>query len=151
MIKYIHINDCNRTDLTRILNDKMVRRHLVDHPEFGPDEIEEWVKQKAKVDKDPNCRVRGIVIKGELAGWCGIQVENGQYDLGIILSPAFWGYGHTVFWDLLKWSKELEHKEVFIHLLESRPESKAIQRRIGASITSTQMMGRSFRSYKISV
>ncbi len=157
--RYIPIAECDRTALEQILNDPRVRRHLVYHPLFDPAGLEKWVASKADMDRTVGCRVRGVLIHGRLAGWCGIQVgrpqwssevQEGRHDLGIVLDPAFWGHGPAIFRDMLEWSREMGHPEVYVYLLESRRESKAIMAR-GAPAGEVRLMDRTFRAYRIPV
>ncbi len=67
------------------------------------------------------CRIRAIYIDGKLAGWYGIQPDDNGFELAIVLSEKFWGFGITIFKIMMCWAKELGHKEIVFHLLDSRP------------------------------
>jgi hypothetical protein len=102
------------------------------------------------VDCTDGCRVRGIVSNNSIAGWCGIQFEDGKYEIAIVLDDKFWGIGKKVFNDTLSWAKELGHNEVFIHFLHTRPEYKFL-RKISKNVFETEIFGNKFTTYQISV
>ena len=120
--KYEKINDINPDDFISVLNDEKIRNHLVAHDFFDSVTIREWVKEKTKHDNMSGCRIRAIIVDSKLAGWCGIQKDNENYEIAMVISKKYWGLGTLVFRDLRSWAKELGHNEVTVHLLETRPE-----------------------------
>ena len=90
--------------------------------------ISTWIAEKIALDQSPGCRIRAVVVDGELSGWCGIQPDDQGHELAIVLSQPAWGQGRSIFKQLLTWAKELGHKEVLFHLLETRPEYRALQK-----------------------
>ena len=121
-IEYIHFSQVNPEELLEILNDTLLRKHLVAHAVFDTFSIREWMDQKNQSDSIPGCRVRAVSIDGELAGWCGIQPDDGGFEIAVVLSRRFWGSGISVFKALMHWARELGHQEIKFHLLETRPE-----------------------------
>jgi len=81
-----------------------------------------------------------------LAGWCGIQPDNNGFELAIVISQRFWGCGLSIFSTLMCWAKELKHKEVLFHLLDSRREYKMLSK-MANKVHSTQLLGRCFTTY----
>ena len=150
MIEYIGIESSPRDDLLRIMNDARVRKHLLGGKSFTPDSLERWVSGKRKVDQKEGCRVNGILIDGNCAGWCGIQLEDdGTYGLGIILDSEFWGYGKQIYQDMIVWARELGHQEVYLHLLDSRTRYSGLMRKLNAECEEVQLFERTFLRYRI--
>lgn len=149
-IKYLSFNHVNPVDLMAAINDDALRTHLIDHPYFDTASTQTWIDSKREIDAMPDCRVRVIFIGGVLAGWCGIQPDDNGYELAIVISKKFWGFGISIFKTLIGWAEELGHKEVLFHLLESRPEYKAL-RRIATKVYQTNLAGRRFTTYQVSV
>lgn len=153
VVEYIALESSPREALTRIMNDARVRKHLAGQRSFTPQSLEAWIEMKSeRIRRDPRCRINGILVDGEYAGWCGIQQEDdGTYGLGIILAPRHWGCGPVVFDDMVQWSRELGHREVFIHLLTTRRMSKALMRRLETDCETVEMLGKTFRRYRVSL
>jgi len=149
-IHYIKFEDINPDDFIVTLNEHRVRDHLVLHPVFDSSNIREWVKDKIECNASAKCRIRVISVENKLVGWCGIQQDDANYEIAIVLSSSCWGIGPSIFKELLTWAKELGHQEVVIHLLETRPEYKFLKR-ISTKVNKTKMLNRDFTTYHIAV
>lgn len=149
-ITYVKLEKLDPEDLVALLNKHKVREHLIEHDLFDSNSIKSWLKEKYKVDCTDGCRVRGIIINNSVAGWCGIQYEQGLYEIAIVLNDKYWGTGKKVFRDTLSWAKELGHDKVFIHFLHTRPEYKFLSK-ISGHVFETEMLGNKFTTYEIPV
>ena len=148
--KYVLLEELKPEDLVALLNKHRVREHLIDHEFFNSISIKSWIKEKIEADSTDGCRVRGIASGKSVAGWCGIQIENGRYEIAIVLDEKYWGIGKRIFRDVMNWAKELGHKEVFIHFLHTRPEYRFL-RKISKKVFETEMLGSKFTTYQLSV
>lgn len=149
-IEYINLSEVNITELLTLLNKEKVRKHLIDHESFSTEAVTLWVEEKNRMDSLQGCRVRAILIDKQLAGWCGIQHEEGNYEIAIVLDDAYWGAGKEIFRELVCWAKEFGHKTVFIHFFYTRPEYKFL-RRISKNVFETKMLGSKFTTYELLV
>lgn len=149
-IEYIKFSDVNPDDLIRVLNNRKIREHLVDHDLFDAASIKEWINSKIKVDAIDGCKVRAIHASNQLIGWCGIQLENENYEIAIVIDNHYWGLGKNIFYDIVQWAKALGHEEIFIHFLHSRPEYKFL-RKISENVYESEILGSKFRTYQIAI
>ena len=150
IVEYLRFDEIDADDFLPILNKQKIRHHLIEHELFNADSVRAWMDSKLAVDLSPGCKVRAVVVDKQLAGWCGIQLEHGQYEIAIVIDDSFWGVGKTVFRDIMTWAVSLDHEELNIHLLETRPEYKFLQR-LSKSIHKTEMLGATFTSYRLAV
>lgn len=149
-IEYVTFDQVDVEDFIAIVNEEALRAHLIDHPLFDRSSLRMWMEDKIRVDAIQGCRIRAVYINGFLAGWCGIQPDKDGFELAIVISQRFWGYGISIFKSLLSWAKEAGHKEVLFHLLDSRPEYKALIK-MACKIHKTKLLGRYFTTYYIPV
>jgi hypothetical protein len=149
-IKFVSFNHVNLEDFLTVVNEKSLRKHLIDHPYFDSISIREWVEDKVKTESLPGCRIRAIYIGDVLAGWCGIQPDDNGFEVAIVIAKEFWGFGIPVFQKMMLWAKEMGHKEIIFHLLETRPEYKSLKRK-ATKVQKTELLGRRFTTYIISV
>jgi hypothetical protein len=149
-VEYLEFNKIDKNEFLPLLNSKRIRKHLIKHELFTIDTLTTWMHTKLEVDATSGCKVRGIVVDGELAGWCGIQLEDDKYELAIIIDKKFWGLGKKVFKDMMRWAKELEHKVVYIHFLHTRPEYKFLKK-IASAVYKTELFDSTFTTYQLSV
>lgn len=149
-IDFVNFDQVNPEELLVVVNDKNVRTHLIDHESFTSSSLKEWINDKLVIDSMAGCRIRAVSIDGTLAGWCGIQPDDSGYELAIVITKEFWGRGIAIFKTLMLWAKELGHQEVIFHLLDSRPEYKALEK-ISTKVYKTELLDRCFTSYSISI
>jgi len=149
-INYIKLEDIDAEELITLLNKAKIREHLIGHDLFDLKSISLWIQEKSKMNSIDGCRVRGVVVNNSIAGWCGIQIEEGKYEVAIVLDDKFWGLGKRVFNDILLWAKQFGHSEVFIHFLHTRPEYKFL-RKISKNVFETEMLGNKFKTYQIPI
>ena len=149
-IEYVMFDEIAPSDFLPLLNSQKVRTHLIEHPVFDLASTSEWMERKIWVDRQDGCRVRAILVSGEVAGWCGIQLENGQYEVAIVLRDDHWGIGRAVFTELLSWARDLGHEAVCIHFLSSRPEYRFL-RKVALRVYESTMFGARFTTYEIPV
>ena len=149
-IVFLCFDQVNPKDFMAIVNEDSLRTHLIDHPYFDAVSLQEWMEDKIKVDAVEGCRIRAVYIDEVLAGWCGIQPDDNGFELAVVISQKYWGSGIPVFKEIMRWAKELGHKEILFHLLETRPEYKALNR-MATKVHKTEQLGRCFTTYHIPV
>jgi hypothetical protein len=64
--------------------------------EFGVPECAAFVAGKEAMWREHGFGPWAIVIVGEFAGWGGVQPEDGEADLALVLHPRFWGSGRAI-------------------------------------------------------
>lgn len=149
-IEYLSFMQVAAKELMAVVNADALRVHLVDHPAFTATSIQQWIQQKLNIDAIPGCRVRVVSIDGALAGRCGIQPDDDGFELAIVLSQRYWGYGIPIFKTLMLWAGELGHQAVRFHLLDTRREYKALAK-MATKVDQTELLGRNFTTYHLSV
>ena len=149
-LEYVTLDKVNINDFKDLLNKQKIREHLIKHVLFDSEAVESWVVEKINMDSNKGCRVRGIYSNNNLAGWCGIQLEEDKYEIAIVLDDKFWGIGKKVFIEMMGWAKEFKHEDVFIHFLHTRPEYRFL-RKISKSISETELLGHKFITYQLAV
>jgi len=149
-INYLSFSEVNANDFIPLLNKLKIREHLINHDLFDNDSIIAWIKSKLEVDSTHGCIVRAVIINDQLAGWCGIQLEDEKYEIAIVIDDKFWGSGKAVFHEIMDWAKDFGHEEILIHFLHTRPEYKFFQN-ISTKVYTSVLMGNKFTTYQLPV
>lgn len=149
-VDYLTFDKVDPCDFLPLLNSQKIRKHLIAHELFSIETLTAWMNSKIDLDSTHGCRVRAIVCDGKLAGWCGLQLEDGKYEIAIIIDDQFWGLGKQVFRELMGWAKEFGHNEVSIHFLHTRPEYKFLKK-IARTTHETVLFGQKFTTYQLAV
>ena len=53
----------------------------------------EWIKGKERIWEEHGYGPWAFIIDDKFAGWGGLQPEEGDADLGLVLHPDYWGMG----------------------------------------------------------
>jgi len=149
-LEYIKFSEVDPDHLLPLLNKQTTRAHLIDHALFDLATVRLWMQEKLALDATPGCKVRAILADKTLAGWCGIQLEQGAYELAIVIDDKYWGIGTSVFADMMVWAKALGHASIRIHLLHTRREYKFLHK-MAKRVYESKLLGRRFTSYELEV
>lgn len=116
--------------LIALMNDPLVRRHMpLARGEFGPAECARFVAAKERHWAAHGYGPWAFVIDGAVIGWGGLQPEEGDVDLGIVLHPSRWGAGRAILARLLCEAFEgLGAPSVIILLPPSRIRTSGVRR-----------------------
>ncbi|MCP5316205.1 MAG: N-acetyltransferase [Chromatiaceae bacterium] len=149
-IEYLRLDEVDPAEFATLLNKKKIRKHLVEHQLFTVHTAERWAKTKIGESSRPGCRIRAVVVDGQLAGWCGIQSDGIMHEIAIVIDESHWGIGPRVFRDVMGWASELGHEVISIHLLHTRPEYRFLQK-IAKRVYTTDLLGERFTTYELAV
>jgi len=149
-IEYVKFDDVKPEKFIPLLNKLKIREHLIQHELFNINSATIWMQSKILVDSSLGCKVRAININHQLIGWCGIQFEDGKYEIAIVIDDNSWGVGIKIFHEVMSWAKVLGHKEVYIHFLHTRPKYKFLQK-MAKQVYESELFGSKFNSYQLTV
>jgi RimJ/RimL family protein N-acetyltransferase len=149
-LEFVHFENINPETFLPILNKAKLREHLMEHELFDFRMAKSWIKSKILVNANDGCKVRAINFKGKLIGWCGIQFENSQYEIAIVIDDDYWGQGRHIFNKIMCWASALGHHKIYIHFLDTRPKYKFLQK-LSKRVFETEMYGNKFNTYELLV
>jgi len=149
-IEYMAFGEVAASEFIPLLNKNKVRKHLINHELFDADSVERWIGEKVELDAIEGCKVRAILVDTHLAGWCGIQLEQGMHEIAIVLDDVYWGLGIQIFNEVMTWAKRFGHETVFIHFLDTRPEYRFL-RKIATRVFASEFLGNTFTTYEVRV
>lgn len=68
-------------------------------------------------------------MDGRFAGWGGLQPENGEADLGLVLHPHFWGLGKAICAEIVRRAfEDMGMKTLTVFLPPSRMRIRGMLR-----------------------
>ena len=96
-MELLRLTEIDPGDIIALMSDPRVRKHMpLAKGDFGPAECAAFVEAKEALWREHGYGPWAFVIGGEFAGWGGLQPEDGDADLGIVLHQRFWGYGREI-------------------------------------------------------
>ena len=127
---FTQLRDAAVADIVALHNDADVRRHLpLAIGRFDAVTCRHWIDQKEAHWARHGYGPWAIVIGERFAGWGGLQNEDGDADLALVLSPPFWGHGPAICHEILRIAfDELGLASVTARLPESRTRTRGLRR-----------------------
>jgi hypothetical protein len=108
------------------------------------------VASKEAVWRDHAYGPWGFLIDGEFAGWGGLQPEDGDADLALVLHPRFWGHGKTIYERVLDEAfSTFGLDSVIILLPPTRGSASGIVRLGFRDDGETDILGKRFLRYRL--
>jgi RimJ/RimL family protein N-acetyltransferase len=129
-LEFRRLKEINRAEIVALNTNPLVRRQMpLSDGNFDEAECREWVEGKEKQWEEYGYGPWAFMIDGKFAGWGGLQYENGDADLGLVLHPDYWGMGKTIYEEMIRRAfGEMGFESVTILLPPARKHVKGIFR-----------------------
>jgi len=129
-LEFKHLREISCTEIIAVNTNPLVRRQMpLSEDQFGEVECKEWVAGKEKQWEEYGYGPWAFMVDGKFAGWGGLQYENSDADLGLVLHPDYWGMGKTIYEEIIRRAfGEMGFKSVTILLPLTRTRVKGILR-----------------------
>jgi len=129
-LEFKQLNEVDRSAYIALNTHPLVRRQMPltdDH--FDDAECKEWIEGKLAMWKEHGFGPWAFIIDGQFAGWGGLQPEQGDADLGLVLHPDYWGYGKIIYDEIIRRAfGEMGFESVTILFPPTRTRIKGILR-----------------------
>ena len=110
-------------------NPLVMRQMPLSDSSFDEEVCQGWIAGKEKMWEEHGYGPWAFVIDGKFAGWGGLQPEEGDADLGLVLHPDYWGYGKVIYKEIIRRAfEEMGFKSVIILFPPTRTRIKGILR-----------------------
>lgn len=97
-IEYKRLSDVEQSDIMALMNNPLVQRQMPLVPtHFTESMCSAFVAAKEQLWREHGYGPWAFVINGQFAGWGGVQPENGEADLALVLHPNYWGMGKVLY------------------------------------------------------
>lgn len=143
VIEFERLKNINTQDIVALNTNERVLQQmpLAGKNIFDEDYCISWVNQKEELWSQYGYGPWAFIIDGKFAGWGGLQYEQGDADLALVLHPDYWGYGKYIFNKIIAIAfNEWGLKSITILLPLSRNKLKAIYK-LGFKIDGSIMIG----------
>ena len=97
-IEFKRLTEVEKSAVVELMNNQLVRRQMpLLSGDFSEDDCDRFIASKEKLWNEHGFGPWAFVINNEFAGWGGIQPEEGEADLALVLHPDFWGVGKVIY------------------------------------------------------
>lgn len=88
--------------IIKLLNDPLVKRHMpLSAESFDEKNYHEFITSKEAIWEEFGFGPYAYFVNNEFIGWGGIQPDEEDFELALVLAPAYWGYGRQLYNDLI--------------------------------------------------
>jgi ribosomal-protein-alanine N-acetyltransferase len=114
--------------IIKLLTHPLVKRHMpLSAESFDEKNYYEFIASKEAIWEKFGFGPYAYFVKNEFVGWGGIQPDEEDFELALVLDPAHWGYGRQLYNDLIHQAfVELNLDSVTILFPPSRTRIKGI-------------------------
>lgn len=129
-IEFVSLSEIKKEQLIDLMNNPLVNKYLpLLNQGFTMKECCDFLARKKRLWEEHGYGPYAVLIKGEFAGWGGLQPENEEVHIALVLHPNFWGWGFEIFLAIKKHAFDQMCLESITTLLPpTRHNSKAIMR-----------------------
>lgn len=102
-ILFKHLTEVQKSDIIELMNNPLVRRQMpLLKGTWTEDTCNKFVAGKEQLWAEHGYGPWAFVVNGQFAGWGGVQPEEGEADLALVLHPDFWGMGKVLYQEIIK-------------------------------------------------
>ncbi len=97
-IEFKRLTAIEKSNIIDLMNNALVRRQMpLLRGDFGKIDCDKFVTSKEQMWEKHGYGPWAFVINNQFAGWGGIQPDNGEADLALVLHPDYWGVGKVLY------------------------------------------------------
>ena len=129
-IDFKRLPEVQHSKLINLMTDPRLLRHMpLLNPMFSESDCDAFVSEKEADWEEHGYGVWAFYVDGEFVGWGGLQDENGEPDLGLVLHPDHWGKGLKLYHEICaKAFNEMGFSYFTVLLPPSRTRLAALRR-----------------------
>ncbi|MCW2271956.1 hypothetical protein D3C77_233540 [compost metagenome] len=129
-LEFKRLTEIGLSDIVSLNNNPSVLRQMpLGGAHFDDVTARTWVNQKDAQWEQHGYGPWAFLIDQQFAGWGGLQHENGDADLALVLHPTFWGRGRAIYQAIVERAfTEMGLSSITILLPPTRTRIKAIFR-----------------------
>ena len=97
-IEFKRLTEVERSEIVALMTNPLVRRHMpLTSDSFGESDCDEFIAAKERLWAEHGYGPWAFVVDGRFVGWGGLQPENGEADVALVLHPNHWGMGKALY------------------------------------------------------
>jgi len=102
-IEFKQLREIEKEAIIELLNHPLVRRHMpLSKDNFDEEDYESFIVGKENLWTKYGYGPWAFVSDGKFIGWGGLQYEEGDADLAIVLHPDYWGMGKAIYEEIIR-------------------------------------------------
>lgn len=102
-IEFKRLTEVAKSEFIELMNNQLVRRQmplLKDY--FSESDCDKFIASKELLWVNHGYGPWAFIVDDQFAGWGGLQPENGEADLALVLHPNYWGLGKVIYKEIIR-------------------------------------------------
>jgi len=127
-VEFKRLKEIERREIIELLNHPLVRRHMpLSKGNFDNEDYETFIAAKEKLWIEHGYGPWAFVVDDKFVGWGGLQYEEGDADLAVVIHPDYWGTGKMIYEKIIeKAFAEMDLESITALLPPSRTRTKGM-------------------------
>ena len=101
-IEFKRLTEVKKSEIIELMNNQVVRRQMpLLRDYFSENDCDKFITAKEQLWTEHGYGPWAFVINDQFAGWGGLQPENGEADLALVLHPNYWGIGKIIYKEII--------------------------------------------------
>ena len=115
-IEFKRLTEVDKNQIIDLMNNDLVRKQMpLVKGDFNENICEKFIDSKELLWIEHGYGPWAFIVNNEFAGWGGIQPENGEADLALVLHPNYWGTGKALYKEIIRRAfGEMELKSITV-------------------------------------
>lgn len=150
-IEFRRFAEVSKNEIINLMNNPLVRRQMPLLTErFNDTAYKNFITTKEKMWNEYGYGPWAFMVNSQFVGWGGVQPENGDVDLAMVLHPNYWGLGKIIYSQIIyKAFNEMKLKSIIVLFPPSRTRIKGLLK-LGFERETEVMIGKQqFIRYRI--
>lgn len=150
-IEFKRLSEIECAEYIALNTNPLVRRQMpLTSDKFDEQDCRQWIAGKEKMWEEHGYGPWAFVVDGNFAGWGGLQPEQGDADLGLVLHPSYWGSGKAIYQEVIRRAfGEMGFRSVTILFPPTRTRIKGILRLGFEPDGEVEVAGEQFMRYRL--
>ena len=92
------LTEVSKADIIDLMNSPLVRKYMpLATGKFDENRCDKFIAAKEKLWDEHGYGPWAFIVNGQFAGWGGLQPEQGEVEIALVLHPNHWGIRKTLF------------------------------------------------------
>ncbi len=150
-IEFKRLSEVEKSEIIELMNNQLVRRQMpLLKDDFTESVCDKFIEAKELLWLEHGYGPWAFTVNGQFAGWGGLQPENGEADLALVLHPTYWGLGKILYKKIIgKAFGEMELKSVTVLFPPTRTRIKGLFRLGFKEDGELEVEGKQFIRYRL--
>jgi RimJ/RimL family protein N-acetyltransferase len=150
-LEFKRLTEADPIDIVVLMNHPRVREHMpLTQDDFAEADAQAFVQGKERLWQEHGFGPWAFFIDGQFAGWGGVQPEEGEADLALVLHPNFWGAGGPIAREVLRRAfEEFGFPSVIVLFPPTRTRIRALFRLGFVEDGELELNGERFLRYRL--